>query len=274
MALVKRIAYEEGDTVRNFSWKICVPAVALVAIIALSVLLRCPLHQEPSVLSAVALKPDNYTNQRLMMVQTQIAARGIKDKNVLVAMRKVPRHEYVPQNLRREAYRDSPLPIGYGQTISQPYIVALMTELLKPKSTDRILEIGTGSGYQAAVLAEIVKEVWTIEIIKALGTQGKEILTKNCPKNVKVKVGDGYYGWEEGAPYDGIIVTCAANNIPPPLIRQLKEGGRIVIPVGGPFYTQNLILVEKKEGGKIVTQSVCPVAFVPMTGAIQERPRK
>lgn len=149
-----------------------------------------------------------------------------------------------------------------------------MTELLKPKSTDRILEIGTGSGYQAAVLAEIVKEVWTIEIIKALGTRAKEILAEKYAKNVKVKIGDGYYGWEEGAPYDGIIVTCAANNIPPPLVKQLKVGGRIVIPVGSAFYTQNLIIVEKKEEGKIVTRSVCPVSFVPMTGDIRKQPRE
>ncbi len=206
------------------------------------------------------------------MVAKQIADRGIRDEKVLAAMRKVPRHEYVPPNLRREAYADWPLPIGHGQTISQPYIVALMTELLRPKSTDRILEIGAGSGYQAAVLAEIVKEVWTIEIIKDLGAGAKKILAEKYPEKVKVKVADGYYGWEEGAPYDGIIVTCAANNIPPPLIKQLKEGGRMVIPVGSAFYTQNLIVVEKKEGGKIVTQTVCPVAFVPMTGAIRKQP--
>jgi len=208
------------------------------------------------------------------MVKRQIAARGIKDKNVLAAMRKAPRHEYVPKELRRDAYSDWPLPIGYGQTISQPYIVALMTELLKPKKTDRILEIGTGSGYQAAVLAEIVKEVWTIEIIKTLGNKAKKILEEKYPKKVKVKVADGYYGWKEGAPFDGIVVTCAANNIPAPLVKQLKEGGRMVVPVGTLFYTQNLIVVEKKKGGEVITRNICPVAFVPMTGAIQKQPRK
>ncbi len=259
---------------RRFSWEIWLPALALVAIIGLVVVQRGPFQDERAVVSAAAASSDTYRERRLGMVERQIAARGIKDRNVLAAMRKVPRHEFVPGNLRGEAYADWPLPIGHGQTISQPYIVALMTELLKPKSTDRILEIGTGSGYQAAVLAEIVKEVWTIEIVKALGTRAKQILAEKCPETVKVKIADGYYGWEEGAPFDGIIVTCAANNIPPPLIKQLKEGGRMVIPVGSHFYTQNLIVVEKKEGGKIVTRNVLPVAFVPMTGAIQKQPRE
>lgn len=259
---------------RNAFSKMWLPAAALLAIIGLSVLVRCPLQDEPAVVSAAAAFSDDYRKQRLRMVQRQIADRGVKDKNVLAAMRKVPRHEFVPRKSRGEAYRDWPLPIGHGQTISQPYIVAMMTELLKPKSTQRILEIGTGSGYQAAVLAEIVKEVWTIEIVKALGARAKKTLAEKYPKNVKVKVGDGYYGWEEGAPYDGIIVTCAANNIPPPLIKQLKEGGRMVIPVGSPFYTQNLILVEKRKGGKIITRNVLPVRFVPMTGAAQKKPRK
>ncbi len=256
---------------RNAFAKMWLPAVALLAMVGLSILLRCPLQNEPAVVSAAASLSGDYRKQRLSMVQTQIAARGVKDKNVLAAMRKVPRHEFVPARSRREAYCDWPLPIGHGQTISQPYIVAMMTELLKPKSTDRILEIGSGSGYQAAVLAEIVKEVRTIEIIKALGKSAKKILAQKYPKKVKVKVADGYYGWDEGAPYDAIIVTCAANNIPPPLIKQLKEGGRMVIPVGSPFYTQNLILVEKRKGGDIITRNVLPVAFVPMTGAAQKR---
>ena len=257
---------------RKFSWNMWPAIVALVTVMGLTVLVRCPLQDEPAVASAAAAFADDYAKQRHGMVETQIAARGIKDKNVLAAMRRVPRHEFVPSAMRRQAYCDWPLDIGYGQTISQPYIVALMTELLEPKGTDRVLEIGTGSGYQAAVLAEIVKEVWTIEIIKALGNRAKNTLAEKCPEKVKVKVADGYYGWEEGAPYDGIIVTCAANNIPPPLIRQLKEGGRMVIPVGSPFYTQSLIVVEKRKGGKIITRNICPVAFVPMTGAIQRRP--
>ena len=259
---------------RNLFWKTFLPVLALVGIVALAVLLRSPIQQEPPLLSAAAPSTADYTRQRMKMVDDQIADRGIKDKNILAAMRKVPRHEFVPANLRREAYCDWPLPIGNGQTISQPYIVALMTDLLQPKSTDRILEIGTGSGYQAAVLAEIVKEVWTIEIIKALGTRAKEILAQKYPEKVKVKIADGYYGWQEGAPYDGIIVTCAANNIPSTLVKQLKVGGKMVIPVGSAFYTQNLIVVEKKEEGKVITKSVCPVSFVPMTGAIQRRPRE
>ncbi len=258
----------------NAFGKVWLPAVALLAIVGLSILVRYPLQEEPAVVAAAAASSDGYSKQRRRMVETQIAARGIKDKSVLAAMRKVPRHDFVPRERRREAYYDWPLPIGHGQTISQPYIVALMTELLKPKSTDRILEIGTGSGYQAAVLAEIVKEVRTIEIIKALGARAKKTLAEKYPKKVKVKTADGYYGWEEGAPYDGIIVTCAANNIPPPLIRQLKEGGRMVIPVGSAFYTQNLLLVEKRKGGDIITRNMLPVAFVPMTGAIRKQPRK
>jgi protein-L-isoaspartate(D-aspartate) O-methyltransferase len=246
----------------------------ILAIAALILLERYLPQNEPGALSAAAVSPDEHRQRRLRMVRTQIAARGVSDKNVLAAMRKVPRHEFVPPNLRGDAYSDWPLPIGYGQTISQPYIVAVMTELLEPKSTSRILEIGTGSGYQAAVLAEIVKEVWTIEIIKALGNRGKKILAEKYPEKVKVKIGDGYYGWKEGAPYDGIIVTCAANNIPPPLLKQLKEGGRMVIPVKGAFYTQNLLLVEKKEGGKIITRNIFGVRFVDMTGAIQKTPPK
>jgi protein-L-isoaspartate(D-aspartate) O-methyltransferase len=256
---------------RTLSWKIWVLALILAAL-ALGVFLPWPLRDEPAILSLAAGRSDPYKAQRLNMVEKQIVNRGVKAPLVLSAMRKVPRHEYVPKKLRREAYSDWPLPIGHGQTISQPYIVALMTELLRPKETDRILEIGTGSGYQAAVLAEIVREVWTIEIITALGKQAKNRLAEKYPENVHVKIGDGYYGWAEGAPFDGIIVTCAANNIPAPLIKQLKEGGRIVIPVGSHFYTQNLIVVEKREDGRIVTRNLFPVSFVPMTGAAQKQP--
>jgi protein-L-isoaspartate(D-aspartate) O-methyltransferase len=257
---------------RAFLPNICLAVLAVGAIVALSVSLRSPFQDEPRVASAAAQPSGDTKSQRLEMVKRQIAARGVKDKNVLAAMRKVRRHDYVPKDLRREAYSDWPLPIGYGQTISQPYIVAMMTELLKPKKTDRILEIGTGSGYQAAVLAEIVDEVWTIEIIKELGEKAKKILEEKYPKKVKAKVADGYYGWKEGAPFDGIIVTCAANNIPAPLVKQLKEAGRMVVPVGSLFYVQNLIVVEKKKGGDVITRNICPVAFVPMTGAIQKQP--
>jgi len=259
---------------RSTLWKTWLSALAFLTIVVLTVLVRYPLRDDPTMGSAAAASAADYRRQRREMVERQIAGRGVKDKKVLAAMRKVPRHEFVPVNLRLESYSDWPLPIGHGQTISQPYVVAMMTELLRPKSADRILEIGTGSGYQAAVLAEIVKEVRTIEIIKALGNRAKDILAEKYPKKVKVKIADGYYGWEDGAPYDGILVTCAANNIPPPLIKQLKEGGRMVIPVGGPFYTQNLLLVEKKKGGKIITRNVLPVAFVPMTGAIEKKPGK
>jgi len=199
------------------------------------------------------------------MVAEQIEARGVKDEKVLQAMGKVPRHKFVPENLIPHAYEDSPLPIGFGQTISQPYIVALMTELLEPEGRDKVLEVGTGSAYQAAVLSEIVNEVYTIEIFEELGTSAKERLEDLGYDNVKVKIADGYYGWPEYAPFDAIIVTCAASYIPPPLIQQLKEGGKMCIPVGSVFWAQNLMLVEKKNG-KIVSRNILPVRFVPMLG--------
>lgn len=257
------------------SWKTALIVGALAAVLVLAAFLRWPGEGQKESLAVSTTRPsDAYESTRRRMVEQQLAVRGIKDKNVLAAMRKVPRHEYVPRNLRSEAYSDWPLPIGLGQTISQPYIVALMTELLQPKKTDRILEIGTGSGYQAAVLAETVDQVWTIEIIKDLGERAGKLLEKRYPKKVKVKVADGYYGWEEGAPFDGIIITCAANNVPAPLLKQLKEGGRIVLPMEGLFFNQNLTVVEKKKGGDIVTRNVCGVAFVPMTGAIRKQPAK
>ena len=187
-------------------------------------------------------------------------------KSVMKAMATVPRHEFVPKNLRHAAYVNRPLPIGYGQTISQPYIVALMTDLLDVESDDIVLEVGTGSGYQAAVLAELVKDVHTIEIIKELGQQAKVRLKDLGYQNIVVQVGDGYYGLEEHAPFDGIIVTAAANHIPPPLIEQLRPGAKMVIPVGGPFMTQQLMLVEKTKDGKVKTKQVLPVLFVPLTG--------
>lgn len=182
------------------------------------------------------------------------------------AMANVPRHEFVPRSLRRAAYENRPLPIGYGQTISQPYIVALMTDLLDVDGDDIVLEVGTGSGYQAAILAELVKKVYTIEIIKELGEQAKGRLEGLGYQNIAVQVGDGYYGLEGLAPFDGIIVTAAANHVPPPLIKQLRPGGKMVIPVGGAFMTQQLMLVEKRNDGKIITKQVLPVIFVPLTG--------
>ncbi|MFQ6079607.1 MAG: protein-L-isoaspartate(D-aspartate) O-methyltransferase [Thermodesulfobacteriota bacterium] len=187
-------------------------------------------------------------------------------RHVMETMAKVPRHEFVPVHLRRSAYENRPLSIGYGQTISQPYIVALMTDLLDVDEDDVVLEIGTGSGYQAAILAELVERVYTIEIVGELGEQAKERLKRLGYQNVGVRVGDGYYGWEEHAPFDGIIVTAAASHIPPPLIKQLKPGGRMIIPVGSPFMTQQLMLVKKEKDGKIKTKQVLPVLFVPLTG--------
>ncbi|MFO7975132.1 MAG: protein-L-isoaspartate(D-aspartate) O-methyltransferase [Candidatus Hydrogenedentota bacterium] len=193
------------------------------------------------------------------------AREGIEDEKVLEAMRTVLRHEFVPASRRDDAYSDRPLPIGHGQTISQPYIVAYMTEMLKLEPDFKVLEIGTGSGYQAAVLAEIVKQVYTIEIIEPLAKRAKETLKEQGYENVTVKHGDGYFGWSKHAPFDAIIVTAAASHIPPPLVEQLKPGGRMVIPVGPPLQTQNLILLEKLEDGTIRRKSVMPVRFVPLT---------
>jgi protein-L-isoaspartate(D-aspartate) O-methyltransferase len=192
--------------------------------------------------------------------------QGSLDDRVLDAIAKVPRHEFVPDDQRSYAYENRPLSIGCGQTISQPYIVAVMTDLLKPKKTDRVLEIGTGSGYQAAILAELVDNVYTIEIVKELGEQAADHLKKSAYNTVHTRIGDGYYGWETEAPFDGIIVTAVASHIPPPLIKQLKPGGRMVIPVGGQFMMQYLVLVTKDVDNKITTRQILPVRFVPLTG--------
>lgn len=214
---------------------------------------------------------DPFESKRKIMIERDIKGRGIKDTRVLNAMAKIPRHFFVDENLRDRAYADHPLPIGEGQTISQPYVVALMTEVLKLKSTDRVLEIGTGSGYQAAVLAEIVKEVYTIEIRKSLADKADQRLTKLGYNNVKVKHSDGYFGWEEYAPFDAIMITAAANHIPPPLIKQLKEGGRLILPLGSTFYYQTLTLVTKNKDGTIKVEQMGPVAFVPMIGEIEKK---
>ena len=200
---------------------------------------------------------------REKMVESQIKARGVKDPRVLSALLKVERHRFVPEKYLDSAYSDQPLPIGEGQTISQPYIVALMTELLELKGNERVLEIGTGSGYQAAILAELAKEVYTIEIIEPLASRAREKLSELGYQNVKVKAGDGYLGWPEAAPFDAIIVTAAPDHIPKPLIEQLKEGGRMVLPLG--VYTQELKKIVKRSG-KMETIDVIPVLFVPMTG--------
>ena len=203
----------------------------------------------------------SFTQKREQMVEQQIRARGIKDPRVIHALLKVKRHLFVPPRVRHLAYEDHPLPIGEGQTISQPYIVALMTELLALKGGERILEIGTGSGYQAAVLAELTKEVYTIEIMEPLARQSEKLLKEMGYSNIRVKFGDGFLGWPEFSPFDGIIVTCAPEKIPPPLLGQLAEGGRLVIPVG--VHWQDLKLVRKIEG-RIKETDVIPVRFVPM----------
>ena len=185
---------------------------------------------------------------------------------VVAAIAKVPRHRFVPPDQERAAYQNRPLPIGHGQTISQPYIVALMTDLLNVGPRHTVLEIGTGSGYQAAILAELAQTVCTIEIVEPLAKRAEERLREQGYAAVRTRVGDGYYGWEECGPFDSIIVTAAAGQIPPPLIRQLKPGGRMVIPVGAPFMAQHLMVVDKKQDGTIVTRQVLPVSFVPLTG--------
>ena len=206
----------------------------------------------------------DYQRMRENMVRTQIRNRGISHKPTLDAMLKTERHLFVPSSQQRRAYDDGPMPIGYGQTISQPYIVAYMTEIVNPEPGDKVLEIGAGSGYQAAVLAEIVKKVYTIEIIPELGKEAKERLNRLGYENVEVITADGYHGLETHAPFDAILVTAAAEHIPPPLIAQLKDGGKMIIPVGSPFMVQTLMLVEKKDG-KVTTKSLMPVRFVPFT---------
>ena len=200
---------------------------------------------------------------REKMVETQIKARGVKDPHVLSAMLKVERHLFVPKEFQSSAYSDQPLPIGEGQTISQPYIVALMTELLELKGGERVLEVGTGSGYQAAILGELAKEVYTIEIMEPLASSAKNLLFELGYRNITVKAGDGYLGWAEAAPFDAIMVTAAPDHIPKPLLDQLKEGGRMVLPVG--TYSQELKKIVKRSG-KIETADIIPVVFVPMTG--------
>jgi protein-L-isoaspartate(D-aspartate) O-methyltransferase len=219
---------------------------------------------------ACSVAGDHYDLMRQQMVEQDIRGRGLKDPVILGVMGKVPRHLFVGAPLRNRAYGDHPLPIGEGQTISQPYVVALMTEALRLRPTDRVLEIGTGSGYQAAVLAEIVKEVYTIEIRKPLVDKAEKTLADLGYRNVKVKYGDGYFGWEEQAPFDAIIITAAANHIPPPLIKQLREGGRLIVPLGSTVYFQTLTLATKRKE-ELDVEQVCPVAFVPMAGEMQKR---
>ena len=207
---------------------------------------------------------DDYAGLRLQMVELQIKARGVDHPKVLDAMRDVPRHLFVPEKYRSAAYQDRPLPIGMKQTISQPYIVGYMTEAIQPKKDDKVLEIGTGSGYQAAVLAEIVKEVYTLEIIPELGKMAKERLKLLGYYNIHAKVSDGYHGWSDRAPFDAIVVTAAAEEVPQPLLDQLAEGGRMIIPIGSQYEVQYLVLITKKKG-EIKTKKLFGVRFVPFT---------
>lgn len=212
--------------------------------------------------------PDSFSVERSLMVNEQIAHRGVRDSLVLAAMRKVPRHEFIPESYQKYAYADEPLPIGDGQTISQPYIVAVMTETLCLNKNSRVLEIGTGSGYQAAVLGEIAAEVYTIEIVEPLCKRAEETLAGLGYTNVHVRCGDGYRGWPEAAPFDAIIVTAAPDHVPQPLVDQLKPSGRMCIPVGDVY--QELMLITRTDRG-VTQKEVLPVRFVPMTGEAEQR---
>jgi protein-L-isoaspartate(D-aspartate) O-methyltransferase len=229
--------------------------------------------------AANASADQEFADEREQMIETieQHAATAgpalegdALEPKVLDAMQSVPRHAFVPDDVRNQAYQDQPLPIGHGQTISQPFIVALMTDLLSVDSDDVVFELGTGSGYQAAVLAQLVDRVYTIEIIPELGRTAEKRLEEQGYDNVEARIGDGYYGWPEAAPFDGIVVTAAANHIPPPLVDQLKPGGRMVIPVGGAFFQQELMLVEKQADGSVETRQLLPVRFVPLTRSEEE----
>lgn len=222
-----------------------------------------------------ALADDEYAASRRALIgeieaDVEMTSRYIGadelESRVMSAMGTVPRHEFVPENIRAYSYENRPLPIGYGQTISQPYIVALMTDLLQPETGHKVLEVGTGSGYQAAILAELVARVFTIEIVEELGIRAGKDLARLGFDNVEVRVGDGYYGWEGEAPFDSILVAAASSHIPPPLVQQLKPGGRMIIPVGSRFLTQHLVLVEKDLEGGVRTRQILPVRFVPLTG--------
>jgi protein-L-isoaspartate(D-aspartate) O-methyltransferase len=248
--------------------KILLTLLVFLSIFSFACLYQVGKKEATAQKEAVSQEKDEYVVMREKMVTNQIERRGVSGKLVLSAMRKVPRHLFVPEDMKPYAYEDRALPIGEDQTISQPYIVALMTELLGLKGGEKVLEIGTGSGYQAAILAEIAKEVYTIEIIESLAKTAEERLQKIGYKNITVKWGDGYQGWEEYAPFDGVIVTAAPDHVPQPLVAQLKVGGRMVIPVGD--YFQELKLLTKTEDG-VKEKNVIPVRFVPMTGEAQEK---
>lgn len=232
-------------------------------------LLLCTLMACGGLRPTVSNAADKYEEERRAMVENDVAREGIRNERVLAAMRAVPRHEFVPSRLHKEAYIDKALPIGHSQTISPPFIVAYMTESLNPQPGDRVLEIGTGSGYQAAVLSGLVKDVYTIEIVAPLGNDARARLKKLGYDNVHCRVGDGYQGWSEAAPFDGIIVTCSPESVPQPLIDQLREGGRMIVPLGE-RYQQTFYLFEKKDG-RLEQKKLIPTLFVPMTGISENR---
>ena len=234
--------------------KIPIPLIAIAAVV-----LSASLHP-------ASATDDPYLQKRAAMVRDQIEREGVTDPRVLAAMRDVPRHLFLSPSSRAKAYEPYPLPIGEGQTISQPYIVGFMTQILRLKETDRVLEVGTGSGYQAAVAAKLAAEVYSVEILESLAARSRRTLSDLGFRNVVVRQGDGYYGWEEKAPFDAIIVTCAGGHVPPSLLRQLGKGGRMIMPVGGPFMTQNLVFIEKDAQGSITHRNVLPVAFVRLLG--------
>jgi len=247
----------------SLSARVRIPGAGrLVPLLCLLFLASCTDAKPPATTSDLAAR-------RAAMVDQQIAARGITDPATLEALRTVPRHEFIPFRLQAEAYADYPLPIGHGQTISQPYIVAFMTEAIRPQPGEKILEIGAGSGYQAAILAAMGADVYTVEIVEPLAEMSRQTLERLGYDNAQVLHADGFRGWPEHAPYDAIIVTCAPDKIPPPLVEQLRDGGRMIIPVGGGM-NQELILL-RKEGDKIEQQSILPVRFVPMTGEAQSQ---
>ena len=250
------------------------PASRLWRICRIIFLLSFFVGSSPAALAEFPRKDpsESYAAARRVMIERDLRARGIKDAGVLAAMEEVPRHLFVPEKLRESAYDDRPLAIGAGQTISQPYIVALMTELLQVKRSDTVLEIGTGSGYQTAILAELVAGVYSIEIVASLGERAKEVLAGLGYKNVEIRIGDGFYGWAERGPFDAILLTAASPKIPEPLWRQLREGGRLVMPLGEERRTQKLIRV-RKTAGKQVIEDFSAVLFVPLRGAIEKPAR-
>jgi protein-L-isoaspartate(D-aspartate) O-methyltransferase len=244
-----------------------VAAVLLLVVIGVGVFFAFrSSEQSPGTSSdrASSAGEDGFAAQRVDMVERQIADRGVEDRRVLAAMSAVPRHEFVPRGQVERAYADGPLPIGFGQTISQPYIVALMTELAQVRKRDKVLEIGTGSGYQAAVLAELTDGVYSVEIVPELARSAAARLRRLGYTSARVRGGDGYFGWDRHSPFDAILVTAAPDHVPPPLIRQLKEGGRMVIPVGQPGSYQTLWRI-RKTGARVVSENVTGVAFVPLT---------